>query len=372
MSHDAAISISEKAHAIKEEGGVRGSWGDPKFKIMAKNFPKSSLEDDQTPMTGIEFGISQKIALTTKYGNIKDAFRSMGEAKEFESKDKVREIIRSFWVTLADQRRLKEELKIFKENLQWFSKILRVSKKRYTNGKISQQALLDIQIRKSEIEADLSNIKFELKESLENLSYILGIEGVLDQETIPWKLAEENDSKKIDLKELAFKSNLKSKEYILKAKKQSFVPDITFSFGYTKRSNIDNQGDFVSGAIAFPLPFSGDKYSGYDGAVHEKTSASRSLRDYQRKRDSEKRRLIHVVSKIKRELTILNTKTIKFAENSREVTSKSYTQGRSSYIELLQSELKLQSLLLKRSKLNSNLAKKQILKKYITGEKLYE
>ena len=38
------------------------------------------------------------------------------------------------------------------------------SKKLYANGKISQQALLEIKMRKSELEALLSNKEFEKKE----------------------------------------------------------------------------------------------------------------------------------------------------------------------------------------------------------------
>jgi cobalt-zinc-cadmium efflux system outer membrane protein len=68
--HESIEAVSFKSKALSEEAELKGSWGDPKFKIAAKNFPKDTLEKDQTPMTGIEFGVSQKIALTTKYGNI--------------------------------------------------------------------------------------------------------------------------------------------------------------------------------------------------------------------------------------------------------------------------------------------------------------
>ena len=72
-SHESVDALKNMALAIREEGGSRGSWGDPTFKIAAKNLPKDSLARDETPMSGIEFGISQKIALTTKYGNIQDS-----------------------------------------------------------------------------------------------------------------------------------------------------------------------------------------------------------------------------------------------------------------------------------------------------------
>ena len=57
QSHESVDSVRFKSKALSEEAELKGSWGDPKFKIAAKNFPKDSLKDDQTPMTGIEFSV---------------------------------------------------------------------------------------------------------------------------------------------------------------------------------------------------------------------------------------------------------------------------------------------------------------------------
>tara|TARA_Y100000590_G_scaffold470454_1_gene665258 strand:+ start:135749 stop:136939 length:1191 start_codon:yes stop_codon:yes gene_type:complete len=371
-THEAVESLNQMAGALTEKGSVNGSWGDPMIKLAAKNFPKDSLKDDETPMTGIEVGLSQKVALTTKYGNTQDAFESLGQAKRHEAGDKKKSLVVSFWKIVIEQKRLGEEIQIFSENLAWVTKILKVSKKLYSNGKISQQALLDIQIRKSEIEAGLSNKEFELKESQSRLGYLLDLEGELDLQTVPWRLVEGPNTEKIDLKELSLESKLKASKHMVTAAKQSFVPDMTFSVGYTKRSNIDNRGDFVSAAVVFPLPISGKKYAGHSKAVHERAAAESLLRNYRRMKNSRERALEHSISRIENELKILNQKTIKFAENSRKVTSKSYGYGRSSYVELLQSELKLQSLLLKRSRLDANLIIKKLEKRYLVGERLYE
>ena len=87
-SHDIVSSLEKKSKALIEEGESKGSWGDPMFRVAAKNFPKDSLKDNETPMTGIEFGVAQKVALTTKYGNIEDAFAALGQATKQESENK--------------------------------------------------------------------------------------------------------------------------------------------------------------------------------------------------------------------------------------------------------------------------------------------
>ena len=133
-SHDIVSSLEKKSKALIEEGESKGSWGDPMFRVAAKNYPKDSLKDNETPMTGIEFGVAQKVALTTKYGNIEDAFAALGQATKQESENKTQELIRSFWEILIENKKLDEEINIIKENLNWIKNILKVSKRLWTGN----------------------------------------------------------------------------------------------------------------------------------------------------------------------------------------------------------------------------------------------
>jgi outer membrane protein TolC len=371
-SHESIEAIKSSSRRLKEEGRSKSSWGDPRLKIAAKNFPKDSLKDDETPMTGIELGLMQKIPLTNKYGHINKAYQEMGKAKEYESQYQSRTLIRNFWNLLILEQKREEELQIFKENLEWMNKTHKVSKRLYANGKISQQAILDIQIRKSEIEAALSNKKFEIEELRDEMSYLIILKGSLDKSSIPWELLTVDSDNPLDDKELAFQSKLKAKTSLLNSERLAFVPDVTASIGYTKRSNIDKRGDFVSASLTFPLPFSGQKYANKTAATYARASAKKKLENYQRMKESQRRKLEHQIEKIISEIDILKNRTIKFSENSRAITAKSYALGRSSYVELLQSELKLQKLLLKKSNLKAKLSQSRVGLKYLLGEKLYE
>ncbi|MCT4641202.1 MAG: TolC family protein [Bacteriovoracaceae bacterium] len=369
--HESVDSVNFKSKALSEEAELKGSWGDPKFKIAAKNFPKDSLKDDQTPMTGIEFGISQKIALTTKYGNIEDAFKSLSNAYQFEADDKKEALAKAFWEILIIKRKVSGELEILKENNTWISKILKVSKRLYSTGKTSQQALLDIQIRKSEIESELNNKKYELSQIEDRLNYLIGTSDV-EEASIPWKSLKTNSDKLKDNKELSLKEKLKAKDLALTASKQNYVPDLTVSLGYTKRSNIDGNEDFVGAAISFPLPFSGEKYSKHGQAVQEKYIAVKNFENYKRQKNRDISVLSKEIDKLLGELSILKEKTIKFARNSREITAKSYGLGNSSYVELLQSELKLQKILMHKVMLEAKRDIKRATLKYVKGESLNE
>ena len=78
------------------------------------------------------------------------------------------------------------------------------------------------------------------------------------------------------------------------------------------------------------------------------------------------------IDKLLGELSILKEKSIKFARNSREITAKSYGLGNSTYVELLQSELKLQKILMHKVMLESKRDIKRVTLKYVKGEPLNE
>ncbi len=371
--HQSVNIMKKQAQSIAQEGSKQSSWGDPVFRVAAKNYPVDGLSDEKTPMTGLEFGIAQKIPLTTKYGNIDDAYRELSKSRSFEVENKKQELVKTFWEILIDIKKLNEEVSIISENINWIEGILKASKQLYRNGKITQQALLEIQIRKAELEASLSNKNYEVKEQNDRLGYLLdGQQGELEQKSIPWAFLNRTNKNIEDTKELSLKSMLDSKKALLNAAKLDYVPDLTISLGYTKRSNLDKNGDFVSAMVSFPLPFSDKKTSGYSQAIHEESSMKYQLENYNRLKKSEESRIKHQIEKVKNELNILNKKTLRFAENSKKISSKSYTLGDTSYIELLQSELKLQSLLLMRTNLKALLHKYQVTYKYLVGEKLYE
>ena len=370
--HDTVKSLEDDSKIATEASLLDSSWGDPSLKIAAKNFPKDSLDFDQTPMTGLEFSLSQKIPLTTKNGNMRDSKDSISRSIQYDSIYQNRNLEKKVWTLLVNSRRLKEEVEILKFNLSWVNKMLKVTKKLYANGRATQQALLELQIRKSEIDIKLGNREHDLSAQDEMIFYIIGKRERIDVDSIPWKLLEEESKDIKDVKELSLKSKLSASDSYLSSKELGVIPDITVSLGYTKRSDIDSNGDFVSASISFPLPFLDKKYADKAIAIHSKSRSTINLNNYRNLKKQKVFHLQHEEEKISSELKILNTKTIKFAENSRKITSKSYSLGSSSYVELLQSELKLQSLLVKRSNLNAKLSIAHINRKFLLGEKLHE
>lgn len=153
----------------------------------------------------------------------------------------------------------------------------------------------------------------------------------------------------------------------------SYIPDITVSVGYTFRSDqIDNNGDFIGAQISFPIPVSDEKRGAKGAAVSNRYAAIKKLNDYKQRKARDLSILKDEIDKLSYELKIISKKSVNFAKNSRSITSKSYGRGNSSYIELLQSELRLQNILLKKVMLEAKLSTKKVEYKYTLGESLYE
>ncbi len=371
QKHESVESALFKYKAGSEEAKLKSSWGDPKFKIAAKNFPVDTLSFDQTPMTGVEFGISQKVPLTSKYNNIKNTFDALSEAYHYEAKDKKQNLTKAFWEILILKRKIVEELSILNDNSQWIEKILKVSDRLYATGKVSQQAILEIQIRKAEIERDISNKEYEHSQIDDKLIYLIG-DTQIEEHSIPWVSLETSATQTLDYKELGLQERLRAKEYSLKASQLNHIPDMTVSIGYTQRSNIDGNGDFISAAITIPIPISDARNSNYSMAIQEKFKALKHYEDYKKTKVRDIALVSKEIEKIISEIELLNKKIIKFAMNSRYITSKSYGIGDATYIELLQSELKLQNILIHKVAIEAKRDMKRVALKYIKGEPLHD
>ncbi len=369
--HESVSSVQLKQSAIKEQAVSKGSWGDPVVRLAAKNFPVETLSSSQSPMSGVELTLSQKVPLSSKYSEQEEALKALSQAYHFDAKNRKERLAKALWEAVVFQKKLLGELDILQDNALWVEKILKVSKRIYATGKLSQHALLEIEIRKSEIERDISNKRFEYQQFEEHLHYLIG-DVTLEKKSIPWSLLESTSDKVIDYQALSLQTKLQMKQHTVQASKLNYIPDVTLSVGYTKRSDIDNHGDFISASVGFNLPFSDEKDALYEMERKEQLSLQKEYELYERTKKREIAVARQELAKVSQDLTIVTQKMIAFASNSRAITAKAYTTGSATYIELLQSELKLQKILIQKVNLEAQRALQQVALKYIKGEPLYE
>ncbi len=374
-THDLVQSQLNKVKSIQENAKKLGSWGDPKLSVAAINFPQDSLAQDESMMTGFQFGLAQKISLSGKYGKLEDAQLEVAKSQKAMTSQLKREFTKTLWIlSIAKERLVKEEV-ILKENLAWIKSNLKITKRLYSTGKVPQQAVLDIQIRKSDLRAQLEQNHYSQKSLRHQLSVLLSVREVTDVDlnSIPWKYLDKWELAKedYDYRKVALQHGLSASELKVSAQNRDFVPDITLGISYTKRNDIDGLGDFVGASIAIPLPTSDTKYAAKKSAVFKKMESEKNYRNYLNTKENTLKMMAYDIKDVANQLSILQRETLKFAKSSRDVTAKSYSRGGADYLELLRSELQYQKQLIKEVNLIANLKNKKINYLFVKGDRLY-
>lgn len=373
-NHDLLLSQLDEASALKEKAITLGSFGDPKLSVAAMNFPKESLKQDESMMTGIQFGLMQKLSISGKYGKIKESALEKSKTQESKAIQLKREFLLNLWLLSISKERLVQENKILKDNLDWIEGTLKVTKRLYSTGKVPQQAVFDIQIRRSSLKTQIEKNKNAQKILTYNLSVLMNSDKELDIElkTIPWDILSNWDksSEKYDFKRKELLHNLKASELGVSAKNRNYIPDITFGVSYTKRNEIDGMGDFVGASISFPIPTSDSRYAAKDEAVFKKYQAEKTYRHYLNTKPNLLKKMELEILDVKNELKRVQVESLKYAKSSRDITAKSYSRGGADYLELLRAQLQFQKELLKEVNLNANLKNKKINYLFLKGSSL--
>ncbi len=367
----AKLQDAESLNSLSEK---EGSWGDPTLDVAAVNFPRETLNQDVSMMTGFRVGLSQSINLSGKYGKERESMEKMASSQKANALQLKRTLAKTLWELAAEKSKLIQTREILKENLTWTRDNLKVSKRLYSTGKVPQQAVLDIQMRKSELEASLANVVAMIKVVDQEVTSLIGKEGELklNVESVPWthldkwkKAAENYDFRKKELED-----QLKASDLKVSAKRRNLLPDIKVGFNYTKRNDVDGLGDFVGASITIPLPTSSKRYADKSSALAQKLAAQKRYRYYQKTKPVLLKKMALEIEDEENQLSILKKQTLKYAKSSRDVTARSYARGGADYLELLRSELQYQDQRMKKVNLEAALKKKKVSYLFLQGDDL--
>lgn len=372
--HQLVEAQLQQAKSLKEVSRKEGSWGDPTLDVAAVNFPRETLNRDVSMMTGIRLGLSQSLSLSGRYGVIKDSLSELAQSQEASGIQLKRSFARSIWEVAAEKKRLVEVEGILKENLSWIKSNLKVTKRLYATGKVPQQAVLDIQMRKSQLESDLGNISYSLKALANELANLLSQEKAIELklESVPWRHLEkwQDSSDQSDYREKELAHQLKASDLMVSAKNRNFIPDVKLGVNYTKRNNVDGLGDFVGASITIPIPTSSKRYADKSQALMKKVAAQKRYRHYKVTKGKVLKKVELEILDLENQLKILNKETLKYAKSSRDVIARSYARGGADYLELLRSELQYQQERVKKVNIETTLKKKKVGYLFIQGDDL--
>ncbi len=312
-------------------------------------------------MSGIVLGIAQKIPLGARASKKEDAFKQRAKQYHYQTEYNSQKLLANFWSKLIEHKRETEDISFLKENVAWLKSMVQVSKKLYSNGKITQQALLDIQIRLQQVQSSIAQKQGMIDSINAAIAYTVGKEVNVSIKNIPWEKVKSVKTHDDPMK-ASFKAAVLAAELDQASSKWAMLPDVTVAFSYTKRSNIDGRGDFVGVNFSMPLPFGTTRSSQEAVAANQWVAAKSSLKDYNQTKTTSLYSLTKVASALEQQLA-LTKKSLSFARTAKEVSSKSYRIGGVSYFDLLQSELRLQEIELKANELEAKLSENYIQQK---------
>lgn len=369
-SHELISSLEHRSRAQGERADIEGAWGDPMFSIGANNLPiQHQFKRDVTPMTGIAFGVAQKLPLGPRLSQKRAASKKRAERTLIQSEILGHQLAARLWSNLIAVRRLERDLRYLRENERWLESMVKVSKKLYSNGKVSQQALLDIQIRHNQVKSQQSQKSAELSTLKSEQSFLLGDNHWVKMKSVPWDVLKKKTGTE-DLSEKSLEFSAESAELERSAARWARIPEVTLGLTYVKREDIDGKGDFASMMVSFPLSFFGSTRAASEGQANQEWLAAQSeLRSYQSERASKLSALKERRNSLV-EQQHLTDRSLNFARTARETSAKSYRLGALSYFDLLQAELRQQELEFQANELEAKLDQSYLEEKLIYSDVL--
>jgi len=188
-SHSFLKELDYKAKSLDQISRYSASWQNPKLKVDALNLPINDPTLGNHPMSGIAFTLSQTFPLGGKLSKTKRSLKERARYVENEKEGSLRSMQRSVWLNLIAVDRSGAEQGILNENIAWLDQMIKVTSKRYSTGKASQEALLDLKVRRSEIEGRVKRKTVEIERIWQSVALLVDEPNKqiqFDHSSIPW------------------------------------------------------------------------------------------------------------------------------------------------------------------------------------------
>ncbi len=139
-------SDAASADAARERVVPAGALEDPRLRYEASNVPIRNLDFGSTPLSGHQFGLSQKLPVPGLLASRKDAARAAAEAASASLEDRRRHIaarVEQSWAELGFAQRA---LDITARNIEFLRQLTRIAETKYGVGTGLQQDALRAQV----------------------------------------------------------------------------------------------------------------------------------------------------------------------------------------------------------------------------------
>ena len=333
-----------------------GSLPDPMFKATVSNLPTDTWELDQTPMSGIEFMLTQRIPFPGKLGLKKNAARSLaGRAeKEYESAREfvIGELKRAYYQLYL----LEKSIGITQRNRDLLQDFARIASTRYSVGKGLQQDVLKAQVEVAKMTDRLISLE-EMRRTVRAKINILLDRSPADPLGEPQELSLMDmtySERELQNLTLDYSPALQGMDFLVRAKESSYrlarryyLPDFTLSASYRVRDEVRMDPvrgvDFFSASatVNIPLYFWSKQKKNVQEKKLDWEAAQESYQSMRNQTQLAISRLFYSLEKYKEEVELCSTAILPQARGSLESAKSAYQVDKVDFLTLLNNQTTL-------------------------------
>ncbi len=357
MENRSIEALRNRIQALEHRAGAASQWSDPVVSTELSNFPVDSWSVGESPMSGVQFKIAQKIPFPGK-----NRIRTGVAGYEFlekeweleEQKNRLRHLVRETYWNLALNRGLE---RLTERHAALAGRLADAVRAAYKTGKADQHVLLSLQLRESKLRDDLDDFEKKRKALLAVLNAALHreqrtavgtpaeIPAVAPRGTLPeyLELAETFNPRLKETETRALRFSEAAKGAALEK-----WPDLTAWGGYRIRfpAGADNGTDFFSLGVSIPLPFdytnrSGNRRAGFLAMVDSEKERFEAIRD---EIGSSMEIELIAWTRAHEKFTAYSERLVPDAARILESALSAYRAGRADYTDLFRAELQLLEL----------------------------
>lgn len=363
IQHDSTLAeITAHSEQLKNEAVAADQLSDPKMSVGAMNVPTDSFSFSQEPMTQLQVGIMQQFphGHSLYYQSLaktesSTAFKDSADNQQLLLKQRVRQdwIKLYYWrhhiAILRNQVRLDKQLSLVAESL-------------LANNKTNQQAVLDAQLRVSNLKDDLIQANEQYRLTVDDLGRWIGrraaaqvrVNSLENIAPLPrHKLSCYIHQHPLLRRDSALIASSKS---MFRWAEQQKIPAfaIGMNYGYRQGRNMDGsrRSQFVSASVTFDLPlFSSNRQDKVISANENKIQAAESARQ------TEYRNMLkmfyeerHIIEHSSQRIHLLQTQIVPRAQEFAESSLTAYQNNQVDFLSIskaYQAQLKAKLDLLK-------------------------
>ncbi len=357
-AHPSIAAARARAEAMKAHTGPAGALMDPIFSFGIQNLPYSPLSFTATPMTGLRFGLSQRLPWPGKRALLSEATELDADALMVGAEETANGLAARVRDVFYDIHFMDVAIEVITKNLVIIDGFVDIADAKYRVGRGLQQDVLKARVVRGQLQerrADLKRRRIALAVKLNSLIAAdtpIEIPNLINVAVSSFMLAPQPSLQReaertrplLKRLDLAIAGARKRSNYADKAA----LPDFTVALGYTLRvvdpaRDAINGADFLSVSAAVNLPVWYDQKQGpLATAATMEVLALKRDRDAARLRIAETiRSTLQQIPDLFRQMKVYRDSIIPATRQTLAADRIAYEVGKVDFLNLLDIEMRL-------------------------------